>query len=382
MQRRTPPYPIALLLLALTAGTAGAATHDATLEKSIPTAGVHTLQFQNLAGTLTLGTTTGDAIVVKAHVVAGGSSDADAAKLAARIALDLEQTGDTAYLTVDYPVDDYDHYLYHAADLSGGDVHVKYMGERVTVNGGFLFSTGVPLHVDVDIRVPKGIKVHAENAVGAVTSDGLSGGLYAKVHDGPVTDSHSSGEDYLDTGSGDVHVSSHQGAAKADTGSGDAVFEDVTGDEVYADTGSGDVTMKHCKAALLYADTGSGSVKLDDVQGSLHLDTGSGGVDGTGIVSGEKLYADTGSGHVRLEGDLSALLDMYVDTGSGDISIKTSRVPSLHIVAGTGSGDLTVDLPGLQNVSSRHHEFRGDVNGGKGSAKLDAGSGDLSFTKD
>ena len=380
---RTRPYPTVLLLLAMTAGTARAATHDAVLEKSIPTAGVHTLQFQNLAGTLTLGTTTGDAIVVKAHVVAEGSSDAAAAKLAARIALDLEQTGDAAYLTVSYPVDDYDNYLYHAPGLSGGTVHVRYMDTRVTVNGGFfLLSAGVPLHVDVDIRVPKGIKVHAENGAGAITSDGLSGGLYAKVHDGSVTDSHSSGEDYLDTGSGDVHVSAHQGTAKADTGSGDAVFEDVTGDEVYADTGSGDVTMQHCKAALLYADTGSGDVKLDDVQGSLHLDTGSGGVDGTGVISGEKIYADTGSGHVHLDGDLSAVLDMYVDTGSGDITIKTSRAPSLHIDASSNSGDLTVDLPGMQNVSSRHHEFRADVNGGKGTAKLDAGSGDVSFTKD
>jgi DUF4097 and DUF4098 domain-containing protein YvlB len=383
MQRRTWVYPSVLLLLALTAGAARAASHEITLEKSIPTAGVHTLQFQNLAGTLTLGITAGDAIVVRAHVVAGGSSEADAAKLAARIALELEQTGDTASLTVSYPVDDYDDYLYHAPGLSGGSVHVRYMDTRVTVNGGFLMlSSGIPLHVDVDIRVPKGIKVHAENAVGAITADGLSAGLYAKVHDGSVTDSRSIGEDYLDTGSGDVHVSAHRGTVKADTGSGDAVFEDVTGDEVYADTGSGDVSMSHCKATLLYADTGSGDVKLDDVQGSLHLDTGSGGVDGTGVTSGEKLYADTGSGHVRLDGDLSAVQDMYVDTGSGDIMIKTSRAPSLHIEASSSSGNLTVDLPDMQNVSSHHHEFRADVNGGKGKAKLDAGSGDVSFTKD
>ena len=377
MRFRPRPYPVVLLLL-MAAGTAQAATRDATLEKSIPVAGLHTLQFQNLAGALTLGSTTGDAIVVKAHVVAGGS-DADAAKLAARIALDLQQQGDTAYLTVSYPVDDIDHYLYHAEGLSGDSVHVKYMGERVTVNGGFFVSTGVPLHVDVDIQVPKGIKIHAENAVGMVTSDGLSGGLYAKIHDGSVTDSHSSGEDYLDTGGGDVHVTDHQGTAKADTGSGAAVFEDVTGDEVYADTGSGDVTMKHCKAPLLYADTGSGDVDLEDVQGSLHLDTGSGDVDGTGVTSGEKLYADTGSGHVHLDGDLSAVTDLYVDTGSGGVVLKTSRSPSLRLTVSTGSGSSDVNLPDMHDVAVIDGDLHAVLRDGKGTGRIDTGSGSASF---
>lgn len=377
MRFRPRPYPAVLLLL-MAAGTAQAATRDATLEKSIPVTGLHTLQFQNLAGTLTLGSTTGDAILVKAHVMAGGS-DADAAKLAARIALDLQQQGDTAYLTVSYPVGDIDHYLYQAAGLSGDSVHVKYMGEWVTVNGGFFVSTGVPLHVDVDIQVPKGIKVHAENAVGVVTSDGLSGGLYAKTHDGYVTDSHSSGEDYLDTGSGDVHVTDHQGTAKADTGSGAAVFENVTGDEVYADTGSGDVTMKHCKAPLLYADTGSGDVDLEDVQGSLHLDTGSGDVDGTGVTSGEKLYADTGSGHVHLDGDLSALTDLYVDTGSGSVVLKTSRSPSLRLTVSTGSGDSDVNLPDMHDVAVIDGDLHAVLGDGKGTGRIDTGSGSASF---
>lgn len=379
MRFRPRPYPIVLLFLALAAGSAQAAIHDATLEKSIPAAGLHTLQFQNLAGALTLGTTTGDAIVVKAHVVAGGGSDADAAKLAARIALELQQQGDTAYLTVSYPVDDIDHYLYRAEGLSGGTVSVKYMGARVTVNGGFIVSVGVPLHVDVDIRVPKGIKIHAENAAGVITADGLTGGLYAKTHDGPVTDAHSSGEDYLDTGSGEVHVTDHQGTAKADTGSGAAVFENVTGDEVYADTGSGDVSMKHCKAPLLYADTGSGDVNLEDVQGSLHLDTGSGDVDGTGVTSGEKLYADTGSGHVHLDGDLSAVTDLYVDTGSGGVMLKTSKPPSLRLTVSTGSGSSDVDLPDMHEVAIIDGDLHAVLGDGKGTGRIDTGSGSASF---
>ena len=62
--------------------------------------------------------------------------------------------------------------------------------------------------------------------------------------------------------------------------------------------------------------------------------------------------------------------------------IHTSRVPSLHIDATSDSGDVNVDLPNMQNVSTHHHSIRADVNGGKGSAQLEAGSGDVTFSKD
>jgi len=73
---------------------------------------------------------------------------------------------------------------------------------------------------------------------------------------------------------------------------------------------------------------------------------------------------------------------LSADSGSGNIVIHTSKVPSLHISASSDSGEVDVDLPGMQNVSVRHHSFRADVNGGKGSAELEAGSGDVTFTKD
>lgn len=378
MRFRPHRYSIVVLLLALMAKTAWASTHEVMLEKSIPMAGLNTLHFQNLAGALTLGTTAGGSIVVKAHVVAGGISDADAAKLAARIKLDLRQQDRTAYLVVSYPVNDFDHYLYHADGLAGNRVRVKYMDERVTVNGGFMLPGGVPLHVDVDIRVPKGIKIHAENAVGIIAADGLTDGLYAKTHDGPITDSHSSGDDYLDTSSGDVQVMRHQGTAKADTGSGNVAFEDVTGDEVYADTGSGSVTMKHCKASLLYADTGSGHVTLDAVQGSLHMDTGSGDVDGMGVVSGVRLYADTGSGHVHLDGDLSAVTDLYVDTGSGSVVLKTSKPPSLRLTV-SSDGDSDVHLSNMHDVAVIDGDLHAVLGKGDGTGRIDTGSGSVSF---
>jgi hypothetical protein len=42
---------------------------------------------------------------------------------------------------------------------------------------------------------------------------------------------------------------------------------------------------------------------------------------------------------------------------------------------------VDVDLPGMQNVSAKHHSIRADVNGAKGTAELEASSGDVSFKK-
>jgi DUF4097 and DUF4098 domain-containing protein YvlB len=150
---------------------------------------------------------------------------------------------------------------------------------------------------------------------------------------------------------------------------------------VTGSTGSGDVELRKFTGSGADLDTGSGDITLQDVSGSLNLRAGSGDIRGSGLKSTTVIESHSGSGDVTLSGDLGDLVRLTADTGSGDIMITTSRVPSLHIEASSESGDLTVDLPGMQNVSSRHHEFRGDVNGGKGSAQLDAGSGDVSFTK-
>jgi len=108
---------------------------------------------------------------------------------------------------------------------------------------------------------------------------------------------------------------------------------------------------------------------------------GSGDVHATGFKAGEELEFHSGSGEVHISGDLGAALHLLADTGSGDIVLRTSSVPSLHISATSDSGDVDVDLPGMQNVSAHSHSIRADVNGAKGTADLEAGSGDVTFTK-
>jgi DUF4097 and DUF4098 domain-containing protein YvlB len=186
----------------------------------------------------------------------------------------------------------------------------------------------------------------------------------------------------MDSGSGDLSVTRQKGGdLTIKTGSGDVKLYSVTGG-VHGRTGSGEVELHDYVGSGADLETGSGNITLDNASGSLNLRAGSGDIRGSGLKSTTVIETHTGSGDVTLSGDLGDLVRLTADTGSGDIVIHTSRVPSLHIEATSESGDLDVDLPGMSNASSRHHEFRGDVNGGKGSAELDAGSGDVTFTKD
>ena len=67
----------------------------------------------------------------------------------------------------------------------------------------------------------------------------------------------------------------------------------------------------------------------------------------------------------------------------GDSMINAGIYDGDHVIIRRGatahSGEVDVDLPDMQNVSSREHSLRADVNGAKGTAELESGSGDISF---
>ena len=363
------------------------------------------LVLTNLAGHVDLVAASDGVLAVDSKVEAVAGSDADAQALAAKIKIETDVSGNNVTLTAKYPLDDYDEYFYndkrHTTFIGIGTTNTstEYDGERVRINGG-TFGSGVNLHVDFVVHVPKGVHVTVDNKVGMIEAAGVDAPLTLKSSSGDMKASKDSDSLSADTGSGDVTVEDQAGPIEMASGSGDLAVTRQKGGDLTIKTGSGDVDLSSV-AGSVHGRTGSGNVKLsdytgsgadmetgsgditlDNASGSLNLRAGSGEIKATGLKATTVIETHTGSGDVTLSGDLGDLVRLTADTGSGDIMIKTSRVPSLHIEASSDSGDLTVDLPGMQNVSSRHHEFRGDVNGAKGSAQLDAGSGDVSFTKD
>ncbi len=186
--------------------------------------------------------------------------------------------------------------------------------------------------VEGDLRVDTGS--------GEVTASRVQGTLYVDTGSGAVRLSEVSGEVTIDTGSGSVHLSDVQGPSlSVDTGSGSVSGSGFRVESLEVDTGSGSVELSGIASASVLVDTGSGSVELElleDVD-ELEVDTGSGGV--TLRVPpdlGAQIEVDTGSGGIDLDvpveiqtarrtylrgiiGDGEG--SIIIDTGSGGVRI-------------------------------------------------------------
>lgn len=402
--KRTPLLLGAAALAALATGPALAAQNfqktDTYSNPAIKAGG--SLELTNLAGHVSVVAAANGVLSVDSKIVAAADSDQAAQQLAGKLHIETTVEGDTVHMVAHYPLDDYDEYFYRG-ESSGfnfgiSNTSVNYEGTRVRVSSGS-FGAGVNLHADFVVHVPKGVHVSVDNKVGLIEASDVAGPLTLKSSSGDIKAEHGNGEFAADTGSGDVSLDTQQGAVTLESGSGDLTLSHQKGGDVMVKTGSGDVKLKDIGGTVTGetgsgdvelreftgggADlrTGSGGITIAEATGSLKLHAGSGDIQGTDLKSGPVIETHTGSGDVSLSGDLGDLVRLSAESGSGDIVIHTSRVPSLHISATSDSGDVNVDLPGMQNVSVHSHSFRADVNGAKGSAELDAGSGDVTFTK-
>lgn len=360
------------------------------------------LDLTNLVGHVSVVAASDGVLAVDSKIVAAASSDSEAQALAGKVQIETKVDGNAVEMMAKYPLDDYTTYYYQRGNglvIGMSTTSTNYDGERVKITSG-TFGSGANLHVDFVVHVPKGVHVTVDNKVGLIESDGVnapqtlksssgdiksqrgSDSFEAHTGSGDVTVSDQTGSVDMESGSGDIIVAHQKGGdLKVETGSGDVKIHDVAG-AVHGETGSGDVELRDATGSGAELKTGSGDIVLENVTGSLKLGAGSGDIRGTNLKAGQVVETDTGSGDVTLSGDLGDVVRLSADSGSGSIVIHTSRVPSLHISATSDSGDVDVDLPNMQNVSVRHHSFRADVNGAKGSAELEAGSGDVTFTKD
>ncbi|HEV2213593.1 MAG TPA: DUF4097 family beta strand repeat-containing protein, partial [Gammaproteobacteria bacterium] len=353
--------------------------------------------------------------------VAVAASDQEAQQLIGKARLNVSGSGQSVTAEVEYPLDEYDDYYYppehsYGFGLSLNNDTVSYMGRRVHVSTGSLGS-GINLHVDLLVKLPKGVKLTLDHKVGKVTGSGLASALdihtssadvRIEKHSGDISADTGSGDlEFSDTtgaldlhtgsgdvdlrhqkggdivfhtGSGDVKLTDAEGSVDGECGSGDVVIDTLKAGTVKLETGSGDIDLSQATARSLTLRSGSGDLTLSDVSGSLETHTGSGDLHATGFKAGDSLKFHSGSGEVRLSGDLGAVTSLEADTGSGDIHLRTSGIPSWHISATSHSGDVDVDLPNLQNVSTHEGSFRADVNGGKGTVDIESGSGDISVS--
>jgi hypothetical protein len=158
---------------------------------------------------------------------------------------------------------------------------------------------------------------------GSVEVDGVDGNVNVDTGSGSVEVLNARGEELMvDTGSGRVEGSEVVfGSVNVDTGSGSVEFERLSAADIRVDTGSGSVELDLLTDVdFMEVDTGSGSVTVwvpEDFGARVEFDTGSGGIDLDVPVSTRSMRRDYISGTI---GDGQG--SMTLDTGSGGIRIR------------------------------------------------------------
>lgn len=380
----------ALGALLFAATPAQAATTKQTLTRSLPVPAGATVAVENLVGRMDI-SQGGTELEVTATVMAGGKDQAAADALAKTIKLSVENNGKQVSVHVDYPVDQYDRYRYdrgtgeRGADDSdclfgflcgNSSSTTTYQGERVRIYSHH--GDGVPLYVDVAVKLPAGAGADLINHVGYIKVAGVRNDLALHSDSGDVQADKVTGNLTIDTGSGDVGIADQEGALVAHTGSGDVAINRIKGN-LNVHTGSGDVSGGTLQGDTLETVTGSGDVTLADVSGALNLRAGSGDIHLTNIKAHGTASAHTGSGDITLNGDLSGMSDFDLRAGSGDITLVTAKPPAVHLDITTGSGDIEVRWPGVNNVTTSDDSFNGDIGAAKANGQIHTGSGDVSL---
>jgi DUF4097 and DUF4098 domain-containing protein YvlB len=134
---------------------------------------------------------------------------------------------------------------------------------------------------------------------------------------------------------GPVRGGDLEGTLSIDTGSGGVQIASHSG-QLLVDTGSGNVLVGSAKGETSI-DTGSGDVIVKRFVGNGSIDTGSGNVTVQKISAG-RIAIDTGSGDVTLQDGVAG--KVVTDTGSGGVRVIAVELDEL--AADTGSGDITV----------------------------------------
>jgi len=311
-----------------------------------------TITIENLAGDARVLPGNGADTEVQATIHVAGGDEALARQMAASIHLET----DGGRVVVRYP-DAREICALPGLSKSTTRTHTEYLGQRIYVETGT--TPGKCVRVDLLVRLPSDRNLTLKTKLGEIATEDLKADVMLDTGSGKVSVARHVGSLDVDTGSGDVSIVTAQGKILVDTGSGDVDITDGRG-RIKADTGSGDVHLVRNRGDVR-ADTGSGDVKIDDFGGGSDLDV------------------DTGSGDVDVDGDLAAIRRLRIDTGNGDIKVITRTAASLELEADSGSGRVTIDVPGARVTQREHSHAEATIGGGAGTAKLDAGSGEIEF---
>jgi lia operon protein LiaG len=233
----------------------------------------------------------------------------------------------------------------------------KSHGHRVRITGD---GSGLDAQADLKIAIPAGKTVAIHLAVGGVSIANVDGNLSVEAFGADVTSENTKGSLSLDTGSGETKVTNAVG-------------------DLDLDSGSGNVTLSGIKGAVLKIDSGSGDIRADAVTvDRADLDSGSGSVTIAGL-NARAITLDSGSGEVDLglTGDVDRL---DIDSGSGSVTLRIPETLGAQLDVDAGSGGVRTDVP-IQVTRYESDRLVGRIGDGKGTIKIESGSGEVRIVK-
>lgn len=353
------------MLLALLPLTTAVAEERVKHREAFRAASGAEVTFDNLAGEVILTAGHGNEYLFEVEVVA------ENATLASKVT--LKRDGNEVW--VEYPLKEYDEYVYRPDRGGNSNTTTTYRDERVRISSR---GRGAEVHANVKITVPAGADLTVNNRVGTITAGGVRADLKLSTGSGRINATGNSGGLVVKSGSGSLNISDHDGELVLRTGSGNIDLKGITGD-VNGHTGSGGIDADRIAASEVRLRTGSGGIEIGDVTGDVNIGTGSGSIRIGSLSAATELNASTGSGSIRVRGDIGKVTRMKMTTGSGSIRVESSGIPNLKLHASAGSGSVSVDVPGMQAVVVKRHRVEAILGSGDGEARLSTGSGSIHF---
>jgi DUF4097 and DUF4098 domain-containing protein YvlB len=166
-------------------------------------------------------------------------------------------------------------------------------------------------------------------------------------------------------------------ALEASTGDGGINVDDLQG-TIDLDSGDGRIIASRLDGQLK-AHTGDGTIRIDQAAGKVDADSGDGSIEITGRL--DELAVRTGDGPVRVEATSGSAMksDWRITTGDGRIALRLPSDFNASIDASTGDGRVQVD--GIDRPRGGDESERRRVVGqlGSGGATLHLRSGDGSI---
>lgn len=391
VRRVQASFVIALLLVlasvlacSLLPGDVAAFTHVRRVTETRSPAGLNSIHVANLLGSVTVEQAEGESIEIVASFAGGGSTEPDAREMAERLSLSLRQEGPVLSVRTEFPVDDVQDYVDPRAPKSRGfgdvlfsssreSVTVSYAGQEVHIDKSGT-SRGALLYADLLIRIPPGIDIRIENAVGEIhamgiaasaTLGGQDGEIHARRTEGTVSISLDTGLLRAIDGRGRVEIAAREAACEIVRFSGDVISK----------TKGGFVEVRESSGGLVTIETEGGGISLRDVSASVEARTDSGTIEGELLRSGERFIALSGSGSIRIAGDFADATAVTLRSTSGLVELALSETPPISVAASTERGTLDMKHPGVRVVTESPGRFEGLLGSGKGSIDLRSESG-------